>query len=457
MLTPDVMIDRRILIEAETLVEQGYEVFVLASRNEKAPDFEVKNGVKIQRISYDGIDPRARFIYYIQYKIVGRVINTMAYWVNRVVGYITRSRTKTINTMTYGVNKSVRLVAPGVNKFIIFGARTMNFFFQLWVKSFCKLFWLSGYDLAFYEGAVRLHPDIIHVHDLPMLKTGYAVKKNEKCPMIYDMHEFYPEQRVFQPKIKRKLRRIEKKYIKEANGRISVNPKLASLISETYRNVPIVVIQNATVIPENFPVERQYRLHNELGLSHENIILLYQGWMSPDRNLQNLVAGMANVKNKRIKLVLMGYGDFVEDLKQIARDAGVEDRVYFVPSKSQEELLYYTASADVGLIPYPFSLDPNTRFASPNKLYEFIAVGLPILCNKLPFVEEVVVNNGFGVSYELDSAESFGQAINSFPFEELDKFRDSLKVRKNIFLWDSEASKLIDMYDLVEREKAEKI
>jgi len=72
MLTPDVIIDRRILIEAETLIDEGYELYLLAGWDGKSEDlFEVQGRIKIERIKYQGIDQRFSFVYKLQNYLIG--------------------------------------------------------------------------------------------------------------------------------------------------------------------------------------------------------------------------------------------------------------------------------------------------------------------------------------------------------------------------------------------------
>jgi len=304
---------------------------------------------------------------------------------------------------------------------------------------------LNGYEHIFSTRGIFYYPDIIHVHDLPMLKVGVKIKKVLNVPLIYDMHEFYSEQDCLTSLQQKRLRSTERKNIKYTDVQITVNPLLADEISKNYQNLRIEIIQNAMIINSDFHQNQYDRFRQEYSISKNDIILLYQGWISPNRNLQNLVKGLAKVEIP-IKFVIMGYGDFKEELKKIAEISNIKDKVIFVPTKTQDELLSYTASADIGIIPYPFKLDPNTKYASPNKLYEFIAARLPIVCNNLPFVKSIIETNGFGIACNMDSPESFAEALNNFPLDKLEYFKTNLAEKGANFLWEAEAPKLLRIY-----------
>jgi len=78
--------------------------------------------------------------------------------------------------------------------------------------------------------------------------------------------------------------------------------------------------------------------------------------------------------------VFLGRGDpgFATALAALARDEGVRDRVHFVPNVPLEGLLAYTAEADVGVALFEPSCE-NYRLTVPNKLFEYLAAGIPVL------------------------------------------------------------------------------
>lgn len=461
MLTPDVMIDRRILIEAETLIDEGYEVYLLAGWDGKSEElFEIEGRVKVERVRYEGVDCRFIFVYQIQNKLIG-LLNQISNKLNNIANHIcvllTSIKLNSSNIFAkiiyklkfiFLIKPLLLLVTIGLkckNLVIKLIAKVINFLVRLIGKIAPILTDLNGYEYLFLTRGIFYRPDIIHVHDLPMLKAGVKLKQALNVPLIYDMHEFYPEQDCLTALQQQQLRNTESKNIKYTDYRITVNPMLAEEISKTYNNINIEVIQNAMVIDSDFHHYQYNRFREEYSIAKDDIILLYQGWISPDRNLQNLVKGLAQVQ-KPIKLVIMGYGEFKNQLETISQELNIQNKVIFVPTKTQSELLSYTASADIGIIPYPFKLDPNTKYASPNKLYEFIAARLPIICNNLPFVKSIVETNGFGIACEMDSPESFANALNNLPLDKLEYFKVNLAEKGSNFLWEAESPKLLEIY-----------
>ncbi len=458
MLTPDVMIDRRILIEAETLIDDGYEVYLLAGWDGKSEDlFEIEGRVKVERIKYEGIDQRFTFLYKSQNYLIS------------LLNQISSGVDVTANKISLGLNNIDGLLIPWISKliyivffkpvllFINISLRIKDFFItatakliNLSVKSTVTIYPIftdsNGYEYLFFKRGLFYRPDIIHVHDLPMLKAGVKLKKALNIPLIYDMHEFYPEQPRLSEKQRKSLQTIEKKYIKDTNSVITVNPMLGNIIKDTYNLKEIYTIQNS-VCNRNLDINKRFdRFREDYPHLKDKFLLLYQGWIASERNLETAIQAMSLVKNNQWTLLIMGYGDYQVELEQLALDQGVLAKIQFVPSKSQDVLLDYTASADIGLIPYPTNKDINTHYVSPNKLYEFIAARLPIICNNLPFVKSVVETNGFGLACEMDSPESFADALNNFPLDKLEEFKTNLTKKGANFLWEVEAPKLLEIY-----------
>jgi len=129
----------------------------------------------------------------------------------------------------------------------------------------------------------------------------------------------------------------------------------------------------------------------------------------------------------------------------------VADMVQFVPSKSQDELLSYSASADLGLVPYDYDLDINTRLTSPNKLYEFITAGLPMLSNLLPYVKMVLEQEGFGKAVDMKEPAQLARALDDMTDEEIARYRAQMLASRWKYLWNEEKKKFLEVYRDIDR------
>jgi glycosyltransferase involved in cell wall biosynthesis len=303
---------------------------------------------------------------------------------------------------------------------------------------------MTGFEHHFYSRALVHRPDVVHVQELPLLRAGVALRRATGAKLVYDIRDWYPEApRVAGPQ-RQELRSIERRHITAADARITVNSRLAEAISRAY-GVEVGTLSLAFDPPPELHDREHDLFRSELGIPDDARIALYQGWLAPERNLEHLVDAIA-LANSTVELVLMGYGEHAEELLRRAVARGVAGRVHLAAARPRYDFLRWTASADVGVIPYPAGRDLNSRLSSPNKLYEYIAARLPILANDLPFVRGVVEQNDFGVVDELESAEDFAQALDAFPHERRHEFRRNMAARGEEFTWRRERRKLLELY-----------
>jgi glycosyltransferase involved in cell wall biosynthesis len=406
MLTTDVWIDRRILHEAEALTAAGAEVIVLAAADPGLAPYEILNEVKIQRLPSPPLEPQRP-------------------------GLIT-------HLYRFGLRVGRRFVAPPLRKLAARGRQ---------ITGRPGPLRLTSLEQHYYREGLFYRPDIIHAHDLPMLAVAARLKKALHVPLVYDMHESYPDQPRLTEALKQQLLRQEQEHITAADLVITVNDLLHDFIRTRYNLACSGVVQNATTSIGFDPAARYDRFRADYPQLAGKFLVLFQGWIAPERNLETAIKAMARVSRPDVALLIMGYGDYARNLEALARSEGVADRVLFVPAKSQEELLSYSASADLGLIPYPKNRDVNTRLASPNKLYEFIAARLPILSNQLPFVQSVLDKWGFGTVADLDDVSGFAAALNALDRSKLALFRQCLVRDGWRFSWEHERKQLLALYD----------
>jgi len=135
------------------------------------------------------------------------------------------------------------------------------------------------------------------------------------------------------------------------------------------------------------------RLRHHLGLGSHTRIALFQGNLD-SRGIERLIPA-AKFMDPGIVIVLMGQGANQADLETLIIREGVSNQVKIIPPVPYAELLTWTASADIGLIIYSPSsaqtLSPNIQMCLPNKLFEYLMAGLPILASSLDAVADIIM------------------------------------------------------------------
>jgi glycosyltransferase involved in cell wall biosynthesis len=384
MITPDhLMIDRRILQEAQTLRQAGYEVELLAGFECPEPLAYEQDGVRIKRFKFEWAGSRRSPLRAVLLRIARRVIALIT------------GRTK-------------------FEEFVL-------------------------------QQIMRSEYDILHCHDFPLLAVAVEAKRRRPTPLIYDAHELYHAQTQLPTRTQRRYRRRECRLVRHADLVITVNPFIARLMSEDYGCAAPEVLLNAA--PLRAPGDARSGLRELLHLDARDRIVLYQGWMSAERGIDRLVRAARHFP-AHIRLVLIGYGAYESALREISAEQGTDDgRVIFFGRVASEDLAPLTCSADLGVIPY-HGVDLNNYYCSPNKLFEFLAAGVPFVCNDLPYLRTVLDTYGCGLVTDLTKPDVAAQAILALldDAESLSRLKHAARTAARSLNWEIEGQKLLALY-----------
>jgi glycosyltransferase involved in cell wall biosynthesis len=250
------------------------------------------------------------------------------------------------------------------------------------------------------------------------------------------------------------FRLLERRWARGADAVVTVNDGYARLLAETLGVGVAAVVRNC---PERYvpPVPAPDRIRAALALPAAVRVVLYQGQLATDRGIEQAIQAIRDVPNA--VLALLGFGRLRGELEAAVR-ADPDGRVRLIDAVPPAELLDWTASADVMVMP----IQPTTvnhRFTTPNKLWEAIAAGTPVVAGDLPGMAEVVRETGAGVLCDPTSPASIAAAIRSV----LDLTRDeraamrqrALDAAGERYNWDAQVEPLLDLYGrLLERRPA---
>lgn len=292
--------------------------------------------------------------------------------------------------------------------------------------------------------------DIYHAHDANALPACYIAACLRRKPLIFDSHEIPFDD----PNITRWLgslaRRVLARMLPRCAGVITASPLYAREIRNQYHYPEVTVVNN---LPTYRAVPRSDRLRQFLGLRPNVRIALYQGNIQPNRGLEMLVHA-APFLAPDVVIVLMGSA--VEttriQLESLIASKGVAHRVKIIPAVPYEELLDWTASADIGLAIFSPDYTPSIRFCLPNKLFEYLMAGLPVLTSLLDAIVEVIKTYDVGQIVPSLTPSDIGAAINAMLADTpaLARMRsNALEAARQEFHWENESQKLIQLYDAV--------
>lgn len=308
---------------------------------------------------------------------------------------------------------------------------------------------------------LRSQADIYHAHDLPALPACYIAAKLRRKPLVfetYEMHVPVPETSiVFWRLLGGLLMRLLGKILPRCQGVIAASPLYTQEYKKRFHLAEVITIRN---ILEYRAVEKSVRLRQFLGLSPETRIALYQGHIYKSRGLDKLIHA-ARFLDQNIVIVMMGksVGTAQTELKALIASEGVADRVKIIPPAPYVDLLEWTASADIGLTIFPLDYSLTIRMTQPNKLFEFLMAGLPVLSSQLEAIVEIIKTYDVGQIVTSFEPEAIGAAINTMLADNTALQRmsqNALEASKNELNWEKESTKLINLYKNIVEEIKEK-
>jgi glycosyltransferase involved in cell wall biosynthesis len=190
-------------------------------------------------------------------------------------------------------------------------------------------------------------------------------------------------------------------------------------------------------------------LREELGIGKDHLLLILQGTgINVDRGGEELIEAVR--QTDKVSLLIVGSGDLLSTLKERVKELDLSDRVKFISKVPWEELIRYTKSADAGL-----SIDKDTninyRFSLPNKLFDYISAGIPVIASDLPGIKKIITENKCGIIIPKVTPEEISIAM-----KELRDNKDLLtELKRNAIIasesinWEKESSKIIEFYNRV--------
>lgn len=283
--------------------------------------------------------------------------------------------------------------------------------------------------------------DVYHCHDLNTLWVGHRCKSRTGARLVYDSHELQTERSRMGKWWKRWATWNEKKWLPSADAVIVASPPwidhLRTLhgslppISEVVINVP----EEAEVVPRD--------LRPELGLPPGTPLLLYQGSIQENRGIEPAIDAVELLDG--VVLVVVGYGYYRHALEDLVQRRRLTERVRFYGPIPNDELLDWTASADVGLCNIVnSSLSYYTTL--PNKLFEYMMAEVPILGSDSPGIGRVVAETATGEVVDPVDPQSLATATEKI-LADPTPYRAACRQASRRYNWTVESAKLISLYE----------
>lgn len=293
----------------------------------------------------------------------------------------------------------------------------------------CKL--LRGY------GKQPMH--IVQCHSLSCLPIGVAFKLLYGSKLVYDCHELETET-ANSKGVRRILARVvERLLIPFADRVMVVGEKIRQWYEEKYACGDIVLLRNVPY-RSNTQNTQSDLFRRIFDLKENDILFIYQGVFAEVRFTHVLLRVFAQGPADK-HIVFMGSGE----LEQMVKDhADTYANIHFKEAVPLDEILQYTSSADVGLSILEGGC-LNHLYCLPNKFFEYLMAGLPVLASDFPEMGAFIDEHGCGWRAPMEE-DALREFIAALSWEEVAAKKAKAVESQKCFGWEDESQKLLDVY-----------
>lgn len=295
-----------------------------------------------------------------------------------------------------------------------------------------KLFYLE-YNRLLYKWLMQQDADVVCAIDLDTIIPCFEAASRKGWKKVYDAHEYFSEvpEVVYRPLVKFIWERVAARYIPLADVAYTVGPALAEVMGQRYKR-PFGVIRN---VPDAV---------TEASATEERNYILYQGALNEGRGLEVLLQAMQHIN---IPLKIAGEGDLSEQLRQMAVDLKITDKVTFLGFVKPADLPALTRNAWLG-----YNLLENKGlsyyYSLANKFFDYVQAEVPSLNMRFPEYERLNKESEVAILLNELSVETVIQAVNELQQqpEKYQHLRNQCSIARQQWNWNKETEKLLTLY-----------
>jgi glycosyltransferase involved in cell wall biosynthesis len=296
-------------------------------------------------------------------------------------------------------------------------------------------------------------PDLLYITSTPLTTglIGLWAKKRMALPYIFEVRDLWPEApiqvgAIRNPFIKKMLFALEKRIYDQALSLVALSSGIAAHLQKISPMREVALISNFSDLNTFFPMEKNQKLTQELGLSKE-LTIAYTGALGQVNAVEELLdlAEMAQSQKKNWNFLIMGTGSHEENLRKIAHTKNLFN-VRFIPFGSKEKVNETLSLADFAWI--SFAHLPVLKTNSPNKFFDALAAGKAILVNHKGWFHDLVKTHELGISClpgKMESAFVKLEKLAENPEQIELMCRNSRKLAETYFTKEIAVSRLLEV------------
>lgn len=256
------------------------------------------------------------------------------------------------------------------------------------------IFW---YNVFIYTIKNRKNIKLLYFHDYYLCGIGKILSRIIGVKWVYDAHELLIERKNTKRTIRQKLfSYLEKNKIRKADLVISANSEREKIVRNIYQLKNSIYVLNIAA----------FNIQDEIAanVKKENIIV-YQGYIAKERGIEEYINLLLFLPNN-IRLKIIGGGPDIEFFKDLVVKRNLSKRVEFTGKIPYSQLIHENKHCKIGIVSYSL-IGLNNFYCSPNKLYDYARLAMPMIFSSQPFLKKISKEYGIGevfykdMSYEL--------------------------------------------------------
>jgi glycosyltransferase involved in cell wall biosynthesis len=318
--------------------------------------------------------------------------------------------------------------------------------------------WMAGYArtiTSWGRWALRQagDVDVWHVHDLTGL-LAIAPFVGSQCRLVYDSHEIFMETgtaRRLPTIFRRLLSRLERTLCRRAAALVTVNEDQADVLNRRLSPRQTIVVRNC---PPRWqpPTAPELRLREAVGIGPDDPLVLYHGIFVRDRGFEELAEAILEPGLERVHVAFLGFGQERDVVDRLQSDPRFGGRIHVLEAVAPSVLLDWVTGADIDAV----VLQPSTLnhwLGTPNKLWESLTAGVPVVVSDFPAMRRIVLDDPAGPLGEVcepadpASIATAIRTILAMPAADRLALRQRCnQVAESRWNWETESARLLDLY-----------
>jgi glycosyltransferase involved in cell wall biosynthesis len=287
---------------------------------------------------------------------------------------------------------------------------------------------------------------LLHCHDLWVMPSVYLLHLFKKFSIVYDAHEYYEGLEIFNNnRIRKNLwMMVERRIIKSIDVLITVSEPIAGLYRQKYPHLQeIEVIRN---LPKRIVPSKSHR--GEYLPETNKKLILFQGHFKPGRGLFQMIEAMSFVKEAH--LVMIGGGELEIEIRQKIEALDLQNNISIIGYIPTDQLISVTSGADLGVVLFE-KTSLNYFYALPNKFFEYIMAGIPVLASNLETFTDYIEKYDVGMTVDPSNVQEISNSITKMMSSDLQikQWKENAYKASKILNWENESVKMNQIYEKI--------